>query len=74
MSDFDNMEILDLSNGNRNILKFVTIEITESELMACNSRELDIIDDLKRVGLKFSIDDFGTGYPSLRYIHSWLCG
>ncbi len=61
-------------NENRNILKFVTIKITESELMVCNNKELEVIDNLKRVGLKFSLDDFGTGYSSLRYIHSWLCG
>ncbi len=68
MSDFEDRRILDLLKESV-LLPYVTIEITEGELMACSEKELDLIEELKRLGLRISLDDFGTGYSSLRYIH-----
>ncbi len=68
MSDFEDRRILDLLKESA-LLPYVTIEITESELMACSEKELSLIEELKGLGLKISLDDFGTGYSSLRYIH-----
>ncbi len=68
ITDFEDSRIMDFLKSSR-LLDFLTIEITESELMACSEKELELIDDLKRFGLKVSLDDFGTGYSSLRYIH-----
>ncbi len=49
----------------RNFLEF---EVTESILLSESSRSLDIINQLKLMGIKLSIDDFGTGYSSFEYI------
>jgi diguanylate cyclase (GGDEF)-like protein len=43
----------------------LTLEITESSLMADPDGSLATLDRLRRLGVKISIDDFGTGYSSL---------
>ncbi len=44
------------------------IELTESVLMHNVENNIQILRDLKEMGLKISIDDFGTGYSSLSYL------
>ncbi len=44
------------------------IELTESTLLKDTSSVLEVISDLKRIGVKLAIDDFGTGYSSLSYL------
>jgi EAL domain-containing protein (putative c-di-GMP-specific phosphodiesterase class I) len=44
------------------------IELTESALMTDPERALQLLQDLKRLGLEIAIDDFGTGYSSLSYL------
>jgi diguanylate cyclase (GGDEF)-like protein/PAS domain S-box-containing protein len=41
------------------------IELTESMVIADVKRTIDILKQLKTLGLQISIDDFGTGYSSL---------
>ena len=44
------------------------IEITENSLIEDADENIEILNDLKEMGLTLSIDDFGTGYSSLSYL------
>lgn len=44
------------------------LEITESTLMKSIDSTINILNDLRRIGVKISLDDFGTGYSSLNYL------
>ncbi len=44
------------------------LEITESVLFNASSDSLEILKNLKSLGLKIALDDFGTGYSSLNYL------
>jgi diguanylate cyclase (GGDEF)-like protein len=46
----------------------LTIEVTESSLMADAARAMDVLGRLRGMGVGVSIDDFGTGYSSLAYL------
>ena len=46
----------------------LTIEVTESSLMADRVRCLDVLHRLRSIGIKISVDDYGTGHSSLAYL------
>ena len=46
----------------------LTLEITESAVMANPSDGLSILTELDKMGIKLAIDDYGTGYSSLAYL------
>lgn len=47
------------------------IELTESVAMENAAKTIDLIENLKMLGVCFSIDDFGTGYSSLSYLRKF---
>ena len=48
--------------------RWLTLEITESSVMENAARSLDVLLQLRSLGLRLSIDDFGTGYSSLHQL------
>jgi diguanylate cyclase (GGDEF)-like protein len=47
------------------------LEITESVLLHDSQAILEILRQIKALGVKISMDDFGTGYSSLSYLRSF---
>lgn len=50
---------------------YVKLEITESCFLQTVASEVEMLQQLKRIGIKVCIDDFGTGYSSLSRLHKF---
>jgi diguanylate cyclase (GGDEF)-like protein len=48
--------------------KWLTLEITEGQVMDDPDRTIAVLAELSRMGVQVSIDDFGAGYSSLAYV------
>ncbi|MGI5507130.1 putative bifunctional diguanylate cyclase/phosphodiesterase [Lentzea sp. CA-135723] len=48
----------------------LTLEITESAIIADPHRASDVLTRLRDLGVRLSIDDFGTGYSSIAYLRT----
>ncbi len=46
----------------------LTLELTENTIMGNAQENLDVLHQIKEMGIKLSVDDFGTGYSSLSYL------
>lgn len=64
----DIIEILDETKFDSKSLK---LEITESENIEDIIKINDIINNIKKTGIKISIDDFGKGFNSINYIKNY---
>ncbi|MHB8896736.1 MAG: putative bifunctional diguanylate cyclase/phosphodiesterase [Candidatus Geothermincolia bacterium] len=60
--------IEDLLASSDTLPGWLTVEVTESAMMADPARVRTILAHLHELGVRISIDDFGTGYSSLAYL------
>lgn len=47
---------------------YLEFEVTESMVMGDVKSAIEMLQELKAIGIKLSIDDFGTGYSSFEYL------
>lgn len=50
--------------------ELLKLEVTESMLIASGDKSIEILKNVRALGIKVSVDDFGTGYSSLSYLRS----
>jgi EAL domain-containing protein (putative c-di-GMP-specific phosphodiesterase class I) len=48
----------------------LVLEITESVAVETGAAHLELLEQLRELGIRFAIDDFGTGYSSLNYLRA----
>jgi len=48
--------------------QYLTLELTENTIMENAQENLNVLHEIKQMGIKLSVDDFGTGYSSLSYL------
>ncbi|HTT85763.1 MAG TPA: bifunctional diguanylate cyclase/phosphodiesterase, partial [Acidimicrobiales bacterium] len=46
----------------------LTLEVTETQIMADEKRHVAVLEALAEIGVHISVDDFGTGYASFDYL------
>jgi EAL domain-containing protein (putative c-di-GMP-specific phosphodiesterase class I) len=51
--------------------RFLDLELTESLLMQNTNTVIEMLHELKALGVNISIDDFGTGYSALNYLQKF---
>ena len=50
------------------IAQYIHIEITETSAVGQIDKASKLIEDLRKLGVKFALDDFGTGFSSFTYL------
>lgn len=61
-------DVMDLLKETGLEAKFLEFEITENTMIKSMDRTIDLINELRNIGIKISLDDFGTSYSSLNYL------
>lgn len=65
----DHVESLLLQSGT--LSSQLGLEMTESSLIPNMNTALEVLEDLRALGISILMDDFGTGYSSLSYLHTF---
>ncbi|NVK21367.1 MAG: EAL domain-containing protein [Kangiellaceae bacterium] len=75
-----NLSVVQIRNSNlvdylKNLLEInqipaslLELEVTETLLLSEAKKSIDVLNELKNLGVRLSIDDFGTGFSSLNYL------
>ncbi len=58
----DTVKAIDLDPGS------ILLEITEGLLLENDQNNIELLSELRAVGIQIALDDFGTGYSSLSYL------
>jgi len=45
------------------------VEVTETALLDDRSQTRELVEEIRKLGVRIALDDFGTGYSSLSYLH-----
>lgn len=45
------------------------VEVTETALLDDKSQTRELVEEIRKLGVRIALDDFGTGYSSLSYLH-----
>jgi EAL domain-containing protein (putative c-di-GMP-specific phosphodiesterase class I) len=65
----DFMQDVDDALGNeRLVAPFIELELTECLAMSDPHLTMEVLQQVKRAGMRVALDDFGTGYSSLSYL------
>ena len=67
--DFMDMVVLALHDSGLPAWR-LELEVTESIFLRDGGHAVQILDRLRKMGIKLSLDDFGTGYSSLGYLRN----
>jgi len=51
--------------------KWLDLELTESAIMKVPETSVELLRELRSLGVRLSLDDFGTGYSSLSYLRQF---
>ncbi len=51
--------------------KYLEIEITEEVLATDQQTCVEVLNEIKKIGISIAVDDFGTGYSSLGYLNKF---
>lgn len=57
--------------ANRLSPDMLELELTETVLMETTTKYSEVLERLRRLGIRLAIDDFGTGFSSLDYLRSF---
>jgi EAL domain-containing protein (putative c-di-GMP-specific phosphodiesterase class I) len=49
---------------------WLILELTETTMVKSSSPGIQLMHDVRKMGVGLSVDDFGTGYSSLRYLET----
>jgi diguanylate cyclase (GGDEF)-like protein len=70
LSTHELVDDVELALENANLApESLKLEFTESTAMENADNTINMLGQLKKLGVQLSIDDFGTGYSSLSYLH-----
>jgi diguanylate cyclase (GGDEF)-like protein len=62
------LEVSQLLSWHRVPASQLVLEVTETAAMSDPDRSLEVLRDLRELGVRLSVDDFGTGHASLAYL------